>query len=58
MIFRRLEHANKTLLKKINNKTLTRDLPKFKLHCQFCNASKMKKLVHLSHKTKNMISTK
>ena len=54
---RRLGHANMRLLHNIASKELVRKLPKEKFDNHFCDACKVGKQVHASHKLINMIST-
>ena len=54
---RRLCHANMRLIHNIASKELVRKLPKEKFDNHFCDACKIGKQVHASHKLINMIST-
>ena len=54
---RRLGHANMRLIQNLSSKDLVRDLPKLKYDQHFCDACKVGKQVHNSHKAKNMVST-
>nr|GEY16713.1 uncharacterized mitochondrial protein AtMg00810-like [Tanacetum cinerariifolium] len=54
---RRLGHANMCLIQSLASKELVRNLPKLKFDQHFCNACKMGKQAHTSHKAKNIIST-
>ena len=54
---RRLGHANMRLIQNLSSKDLVRDLPKLKYDQHFCDACKVGKQVHSSHKAKNMVST-
>ena len=55
---RRLGHANMRLLQKLTSNELVRDLPNVKFDNHFCDACKIGKQVHSSHKSKNAITTK
>ena len=54
---RRLGHANMRLLQSLASKDLVRNLPKLRFDQHFCDACKVGKQAHASHKPKNMIST-
>ena len=54
---RRLGHANMRLIQSLASKELVRDLPKIKFDQHFCDACKVGKQAHSSHKPKNMVST-
>ena len=54
---RRLGHANMRLIQSLSSKDLVRNLPKLKYDQHFCDACKIGKQVHSSHKAKNMVST-
>nr|GEW23323.1 retrovirus-related Pol polyprotein from transposon TNT 1-94 [Tanacetum cinerariifolium] len=54
---RRLGHANMSLIQSLASKELVRNLPKLKFDQHFCDACKMGKQVHASHKAKNIVST-
>ncbi|GJU55859.1 retrovirus-related pol polyprotein from transposon TNT 1-94 [Tanacetum coccineum] len=54
---RRLGHANMRLIQSLESKELVRNLPKLKFDQHFCDACKIGKQAHASHKTKNMFST-
>lgn len=54
---RRLGHANMRLIQSLSSKELVRNLPKLKYDQHFCDACKIGKQVHSSHKAKNMVST-
>nr|GEU70000.1 retrovirus-related Pol polyprotein from transposon TNT 1-94 [Tanacetum cinerariifolium] len=54
---RRLGHANMRLIQSLASKELVRNLPKLKFDQHFCNACKMEKQAHASHKAKNIVST-
>ncbi|GJT26173.1 retrovirus-related pol polyprotein from transposon TNT 1-94 [Tanacetum coccineum] len=55
---RRLGHANMRLIQSFSSKELVRNLPKLKYDKHFCDACKIRKQAHASHKAKNMVSTK
>ncbi|GJT65598.1 retrovirus-related pol polyprotein from transposon TNT 1-94 [Tanacetum coccineum] len=55
---RRLGHANMRLIQSLSSKELVRNLPKLKYDKHFCDACKIGKQAHASHKAKNMVSTK
>ena len=54
---RRLGHANMRLLQSLASKDLVRNFPKLKFDQHFCDACKVGKQAHSSHKAKNMISS-
>nr|GEW44442.1 retrovirus-related Pol polyprotein from transposon TNT 1-94 [Tanacetum cinerariifolium] len=54
---RRLGHANMRLIQSLDSKELVRNLPKFKFDQHFCDAYKIGKQAHASHKAKNVVST-
>ncbi|GJT21613.1 retrovirus-related pol polyprotein from transposon TNT 1-94 [Tanacetum coccineum] len=54
---RRLGHANMRLIQSLASKKLVRNLPKLKFDQHFCDACKMGKQAHVSHKAKNIVST-
>nr|GEW18515.1 retrovirus-related Pol polyprotein from transposon TNT 1-94 [Tanacetum cinerariifolium] len=54
---RRLGHANMRLIQSLASKELFRNLPKLKFDQHFCDAYKIRKQAHASHKAKNIIST-
>ncbi|GJR30466.1 retrovirus-related pol polyprotein from transposon TNT 1-94 [Tanacetum coccineum] len=54
---RRLGHANMRLIQSLASKELVRNLPMFKFDQHFCDACKMGKQAHASHKAKNIVST-
>ncbi|GJR29834.1 retrovirus-related pol polyprotein from transposon TNT 1-94 [Tanacetum coccineum] len=54
---RRLGHAKIRLIQSLASKELVRNLPKPKFDQHFCNACKMGKQAHASHKAKNIVST-
>ncbi|GJR05989.1 retrovirus-related pol polyprotein from transposon TNT 1-94 [Tanacetum coccineum] len=54
---RRLGHANMRLIQTLASKELVRNLPKLKFDQHFCNACKIGKQAHASHKAKNIVST-
>ncbi|GJT15178.1 retrovirus-related pol polyprotein from transposon TNT 1-94 [Tanacetum coccineum] len=54
---RRLGHANLCLIQSLASKELVRNLPKLKFDQQFCDACKIGKQAHVSHKAKNIVST-
>ncbi|GJW30912.1 retrovirus-related pol polyprotein from transposon TNT 1-94 [Tanacetum coccineum] len=55
---RRLGHTNMRLIQSLSSKELVRNLPKLKYDKHFCDACKIGKQAHASHKAKNMVSTK
>ncbi|GKA12031.1 retrovirus-related pol polyprotein from transposon TNT 1-94 [Tanacetum coccineum] len=54
---RRLGHANMRLIQSLASKELFRHLPKLKFDQHFCDACKIGKQAHASHKAKNIVST-
>ncbi|GJS22248.1 retrovirus-related pol polyprotein from transposon TNT 1-94 [Tanacetum coccineum] len=54
---RRLGHANMRHIQSLASKKLVRNLPKFKFDQHFCDACKIGKQAHASHKAKNIVST-
>ncbi|GJY60478.1 retrovirus-related pol polyprotein from transposon TNT 1-94 [Tanacetum coccineum] len=54
---RRLGHANMQLIQSLASKELVRNLPKLKFDRHFCDACKIGKQTHASHKAKNIVST-
>ncbi|GJU34996.1 retrovirus-related pol polyprotein from transposon TNT 1-94 [Tanacetum coccineum] len=54
---RRLGHANMRLIQSLSSKELVRNLPKLKYDQHFCDACKIGKQAHASHKAKNLVST-
>ncbi|GJY04177.1 retrovirus-related pol polyprotein from transposon TNT 1-94 [Tanacetum coccineum] len=54
---RRLGHANMRLIQSLASKELVRNLPKLKFDQHFCDACKIEKQAHASHKAKNIVST-
>ncbi|GJV00379.1 retrovirus-related pol polyprotein from transposon TNT 1-94 [Tanacetum coccineum] len=53
---RRLGHANMRLIQSLASKELVRSLPKLKFDQHFCDACKIGKQAHASHKAKNIVS--
>ncbi|GJV08176.1 retrovirus-related pol polyprotein from transposon TNT 1-94 [Tanacetum coccineum] len=53
---RRLGHANMRLIQLLTSKELVRNLPKLKFDQHFCDACKIRKQAHASHKAKNIVS--
>ncbi|GJU08504.1 retrovirus-related pol polyprotein from transposon TNT 1-94 [Tanacetum coccineum] len=53
----RLGHANMCLIQSLASMELVRNLPKLKFDQHFCDACKMGKQAHASHKAKNIVST-
>ncbi|GJR90590.1 retrovirus-related pol polyprotein from transposon TNT 1-94 [Tanacetum coccineum] len=53
---RRLGHANMRLIQSLAPKELVRNLPKLKFDQHFCDACKIGKQAHASHKAKNIVS--
>ncbi|GJZ08540.1 retrovirus-related pol polyprotein from transposon TNT 1-94, partial [Tanacetum coccineum] len=53
---RRLGHANMRLIQSLVSKKLVRNLPKLKFDQHFCDACKIRKQAHASHKAKNIVS--
>nr|GEV83082.1 retrovirus-related Pol polyprotein from transposon TNT 1-94 [Tanacetum cinerariifolium] len=54
---RRLGHANIHLIQSLASKELVRNLPKLNLDQHLCDACKIRKQAHASHKAKNIVST-
>ncbi|GJT67667.1 retrovirus-related pol polyprotein from transposon TNT 1-94 [Tanacetum coccineum] len=54
---RRLGHANMRLIQSLASKELVRNLPKLKFDQHFCDACKIGKQAHASHKAKNVVLT-
>ncbi|GJY54502.1 retrovirus-related pol polyprotein from transposon TNT 1-94 [Tanacetum coccineum] len=54
---RRLSHTNMRLIQSLACNELVRNLPKFKFDQHFCDACKIEKQAHASHKAKNIVST-
>ncbi|GJV49908.1 retrovirus-related pol polyprotein from transposon TNT 1-94 [Tanacetum coccineum] len=54
---RRLGHANMRLIQSLASKELVRNLHKLKFDQHFCDACKMGKQAHASHKAKTIVST-
>ncbi|GJZ55422.1 retrovirus-related pol polyprotein from transposon TNT 1-94, partial [Tanacetum coccineum] len=54
---RRLGHANMSLIQSLASKELVRNLLKLKFDQHFCDACKIGKQAHASHKAKNIVST-
>ncbi|GJT36334.1 retrovirus-related pol polyprotein from transposon TNT 1-94 [Tanacetum coccineum] len=53
---RRLDHVNMCLIQSLASKELVRNLPKLKFDQHFCDACKIGKQAHASHKAKNIVS--
>ncbi|GJS70646.1 putative ribonuclease H-like domain-containing protein [Tanacetum coccineum] len=53
----RLGHANMRLIQLLSSKELVRNVPKLKFDQHFCDAYKIGKKAHFSHKAKNIVST-
>ncbi|GJR82609.1 retrovirus-related pol polyprotein from transposon TNT 1-94 [Tanacetum coccineum] len=53
----RLGHANMRLIQSLASKKLVRNLPKLKFDQHFCDACKIGKQAHASHKAKNVVIT-
>ncbi|GKA95861.1 retrovirus-related pol polyprotein from transposon TNT 1-94 [Tanacetum coccineum] len=53
---KRLGHANMRLVQSLASKKLVRNLPKLKFDQHFCDACKIRKQAHASHKAKNIVS--
>ncbi|GJT75948.1 retrovirus-related pol polyprotein from transposon TNT 1-94 [Tanacetum coccineum] len=53
---RRLGHVNMHLIQSLASKELVRNLPKLKFDQHFCDACKIGKQAHTSHKAKNVVS--
>ncbi|GJZ50545.1 retrovirus-related pol polyprotein from transposon TNT 1-94 [Tanacetum coccineum] len=54
---RRLGHANMRLIQSLASKELVRNLPRIKFDQHFCDACKIGKQAHASHKAKNLVLT-
>ncbi|GJT64859.1 retrovirus-related pol polyprotein from transposon TNT 1-94 [Tanacetum coccineum] len=54
---KRLGHANMRFIQSLASKELVRNLPKLKFDQHFCDACKIRKQAHASHKAKNIVST-
>nr|GEV01045.1 retrovirus-related Pol polyprotein from transposon TNT 1-94 [Tanacetum cinerariifolium] len=54
---RRLGHTNMYLIQSFASKELVRNLPKLKFDQHFCDACKIRKKTHASHKAKNLVPT-
>ncbi|GJW62859.1 retrovirus-related pol polyprotein from transposon TNT 1-94 [Tanacetum coccineum] len=54
---RRLGHTNMRLIQSLASKDLVRNLHKLKFDKHFCDACKIGKQAHASHKAKNVVST-
>ncbi|GJV73382.1 retrovirus-related pol polyprotein from transposon TNT 1-94 [Tanacetum coccineum] len=54
---RKLGHSNRRLIQSLASKELVRNLPKLKFDQHFCDACKIRKQAHASHKAKNVVST-
>nr|GEU49883.1 retrovirus-related Pol polyprotein from transposon TNT 1-94 [Tanacetum cinerariifolium] len=54
---RRLRHVNMRLIQSLASKELVRNLPKLNFDQHFCDAWKIGKEAHASHKAKNIVST-
>ncbi|GKD13306.1 retrovirus-related pol polyprotein from transposon TNT 1-94, partial [Tanacetum coccineum] len=54
---RRLGRANMHFIQSLASKELVRNLPKLKFDQHFCDACKIGKQAHASHKAKNLVST-
>ncbi|GKB97628.1 retrovirus-related pol polyprotein from transposon TNT 1-94 [Tanacetum coccineum] len=50
-------HANMRLIQSLASKELVRNLPKLRFDQHFCDACKIGKQAHVSHKAKNIVST-
>ncbi|GJV91962.1 retrovirus-related pol polyprotein from transposon TNT 1-94, partial [Tanacetum coccineum] len=53
---KRLGHGNMRLIRSLASKGLVRNLPKLKFDQHFCDACKIGKQAHASHKAKNIVS--
>ncbi|GJT95500.1 retrovirus-related pol polyprotein from transposon TNT 1-94 [Tanacetum coccineum] len=51
-----LGHTNMRLIQSLASKELVRNLPKLKFDQHFCDACKIRKQAHASHKAKNVVS--
>nr|GEW82312.1 copia protein [Tanacetum cinerariifolium] len=54
---RRLGHANMRLIQSLSSKELVKNLPKLKFDQHLCDACKIGKQAHTSHKANNIVST-
>ncbi|GJT93420.1 retrovirus-related pol polyprotein from transposon TNT 1-94 [Tanacetum coccineum] len=54
---RRLGHTNMRLIQSLTSKELVRNLAKLKFYQHLCDACKIGKQAHASHKAKNIVST-
>ncbi|GJT78865.1 retrovirus-related pol polyprotein from transposon TNT 1-94 [Tanacetum coccineum] len=54
---RDIGHANMRLIQSLASKELVRNLPRIKFDQHFCDACKIGKQAHASHKAKNLVST-
>ncbi|GKA33044.1 retrovirus-related pol polyprotein from transposon TNT 1-94 [Tanacetum coccineum] len=54
---RKLGYANMRLIQSLASKELVRNLPKLKFDQHFCDACKIRKQAHASHKGKNIVLT-
>ncbi|GJZ89112.1 retrovirus-related pol polyprotein from transposon TNT 1-94 [Tanacetum coccineum] len=54
---RRLGYANMRFIQSLASKELVRNLPKLKFDQHFCDACKIRKQAHASHKARNIVST-
>ncbi|GJW20441.1 retrovirus-related pol polyprotein from transposon TNT 1-94 [Tanacetum coccineum] len=54
---RRLGHANMRIIQSLASKELVRNFPKLKFDQHFCDACKIGKQAHASHKAKNVVTT-
>nr|GEV06413.1 retrovirus-related Pol polyprotein from transposon TNT 1-94 [Tanacetum cinerariifolium] len=52
----KLGHANMGLIQTLASKELVKNLPKLKFDQHFCDACKIRKQAHASHKAKNVVS--
>nr|GEV31047.1 putative reverse transcriptase domain-containing protein [Tanacetum cinerariifolium] len=57
IVDRRLSHANMRLIQSLASNELVMNLPKLKFNQNFCDACKIGKQAHVSHKGKNIVST-
>ncbi|GJV43293.1 retrovirus-related pol polyprotein from transposon TNT 1-94 [Tanacetum coccineum] len=55
--YRRLGRVNMHFIQSLASKELVRNLPKLKFDQHFCDACKIRKQAHVSHKAKNIVST-
>nr|GEW16916.1 retrovirus-related Pol polyprotein from transposon TNT 1-94 [Tanacetum cinerariifolium] len=56
LLHRRLGHTNMRLIQSLASKELVRNLPKLKFDQHLCDACKIRKQAHASHKAKNIVS--